>query len=166
MKKLYVEDQLPVDATTAWDLFESEAFRERLASETGLSAVVLASTDEGTVQRRTLRFTSKNELPGVASKALGMKHLTYDQTTRFDRATGRLDWTVKLPVLTDRVRVEGRTVITDTPGGSRRVVDGQIEVSMPVIGGQIEKVVVGEFEKSMRRAVDIVRGMIRDRGAT
>lgn len=164
MKKLYMESHLPVDAATAWDLFESDAFRDRLAAETGLSSEVLSSREEGAVRHRTLRFTSRNELPAVAAKAMGMKHLTYDQTTRFDPTTGRLDWAVKLPVLTDRVKVEGRTTITDAPGGSKRVVDGTIEVAMRVIGGQVEKVVVSEFEKSMQRAVDIVRQMIRERG--
>lgn len=164
MKKLFVESHLPVDAATAWDLFESDAFRDRLAAHTGLTSEVLESREEGSVQIRRLRFTSANELPAIAAKAMGMKHLTYEQTNRFDASASRLDWTVSLPVLADRVRVAGVTTIQDAAGGCKRVVDGTIEVQMRLIGAQVEKIVVGEFEKSMQRAVDLVRDMIRERG--
>lgn len=162
MQKLYVESDLPVSAATAWEVFESDAFRERLAAQTNLSSEILEEKQEGSVQVRRMRFVSGNELPGVVAKALGMKNLTYEQVNRFDPTTGRLDWTVHLPVLQDRVKVGGITVITDTPGGSRRVVDGTIEVNMRLIGGQVEKLVVGEFEKSMSRAVDVARELIRE----
>ena len=160
MQKLYIVSQLPVSPAVAWDVFESDAFRDRLAEQTGLSSEVLERRDEGSVEVRRLKFVSGNELPAIAAKALGSKRLSYEQINRFDLAKSRLDWTVSLPVLGERIRVEGSTLITPDGAGSRRVVDGEIEVKMRFIGGQIEKAVVGEFEKSMRRAVDLALEMM------
>lgn len=162
--KLYVESLLPVDPATAWSLFESSEFEQRLEAKTNLKCEVLESRDEGNGTFRRLRYTSGTELPTMVAKALGSKNLTYEQHNRFDRSTGTMQWTVQLPVAADRVSVSGTTSITAHDGGSKRVVDGEIVVRMRLIGGQIEKAVVGEFEKSMARAVDIVRDLIQEKG--
>ncbi len=162
--KLFVQSDLPFDAKTAWSLFESPEFDARLEDAANITCELLEEKMEGDVKVRRLRYTSKTELPGMVATALGSKNLTYVQTNRFDASKGRLDWTVALPVLTDRVDVGGVTTITDTSGGSRRVVDGEINVRMRLVGGRIEKAVVGQFEKSMRRAVDLVRDIAREKG--
>jgi hypothetical protein len=159
--KLYVESLLPVDPTTAWRLFESDEFDVRLAQQTNITAEKLEQTEtpDGMVSRR-MRYRSATELPSIVAKALGSKNLTYEQTNHMNRNTGTMVWSVQLPI--DRVKVAGTTAITAHPQGCRRVVDGEISVAVPLIGGQIEKAVVGEFEKSMGRAVDIVRQLIAE----
>ncbi len=161
--RLFVESVLPVDPARAWELFESEAFRVRLREKAKLTSEVLSTRMEGGVEIRRLRFQSGNELPGVVAKLLGSTHLRYEQENRLEASASRLTWTVALPVLTDRVKVSGVTTIYPHPDGCRRVVDGVCEVKVALVGGQIEKAVVGEFEKSMARAVEIVRDMIRER---
>jgi hypothetical protein len=163
VQKLYVESRLPVSPEVAWDVFESEEFRERLWSQTGTKSEVLSERDEGPVQVRKIKFTLARELPGMVAKALGSKHLSYEQENRLDLSKSRLDWVVVLPMLGDRVKVTGITTIEPSGEGSRRVVDGTIEVKMRLIGGQVEKAVVGEFEKSMRQAVDLALQMMRER---
>jgi hypothetical protein len=160
--RLYVESLLPVAPAKAWELFESAAFRQRLAARANLSSEIVSERMEGAVQLRRMRFRSGNELPGVVAKMLGATHLHYEQDNRFDPAASTLTWTVQLPVLTDRVKVGGVTSIQPHPDGCKRVVDGVCEVKVALVGGQIEKAVVAEFEKSMARAVDIVREMIRE----
>ncbi len=163
--KLLVESDLPVDAKTAWSLFESEDFDARLEDAANIVGEVLDVSQDGDIKVRRLKYRSKTELPTLVAKALGAKSLTYEQTNRFNPATGRMDWVVALPVLTDRVSVSGSTTITDKPsGGCRRVVDGEITVRMRFVGGSIEKAVVAEFEKSMSRAVDLVRDLAREKG--
>ena len=163
--KLYVESLLPVDPNTAWELFESAEFSQRLESKTNIQAEVLEERPDGDNKvYRHMKYVSGTELPKMVAKALGSKSLTYEQFNRLDRNTGRMEWRVELPVLKDRVSVSGTTTITDHDGGCRRVVDGDITVKMRLVGGQIEKAVVGEFEKSMGRAVDIVRDLIKEKG--
>lgn len=161
--KLQVVSDLPGDPALVWEVFEGEEFQKRLDAATGLRSEVLSTRQEGTVTVRRLRYTSRKELPGIVAKALGSSTLSYEQENRLDAATSELRWVVHLPVIGDRVKAAGTTRITPAAGGSRRVVDGELTISIPLIGGQIEKVLGGEFEKSMSRAVDIARELLRER---
>lgn len=160
--RLFVESILPVDPPRAWALFESDAFRQRLKARANVHSEVVSTRTEGPIEIRRMKFRSGNELPAVVQKLLGATHLAYDQENRLDAAASTLSWTVSLPVLSDRVKVGGTTSIHPHPEGCRRVVDGVVEVKVALVGGQIEKAVVAEFEKSMARAVEIVREMIRE----
>lgn len=162
MQKLFVESQFNDPPAAVWDVFESDAFRDRLSAETGLVQELLEERNEGDVQIRRVKFTSGNDLPKLVAKALGAPRLSYEQTNRFDPANNKLDWSVDLPMLGDRVSVEGVTRLTPTDAGCRRTVDGSIEVRMRMVGGQIEKAVVKEFEKSMVRAVELAKQMLQE----
>ena len=162
--KLYVASDLDFDPETAWEIFESDEYGRRLEQATDLVCTVLSEGRDGDIATRHVRYVSKRELPGMVAKALGSKSLTYEQHNRFDAARSRMDWRVVIPA-SDRVQVSGITTITATPTGSRRVVDGDITVQVRLIGGQIEKAVVAEFERSMRRAVDLVRQIHDERSA-
>lgn len=155
--KLYVASDLSFDPVTAWEIFESDEFGQRLEQATDLVCTVLSESTDGPLKKRKLKYVSKRELPTMVGKALGSKNLTYEQHNTFDPAKSELRWEVFLPVMQDRVTVNGVTTIKEAPGGSRRVVDGTIEVRVRLVGGQIEKAVVAEFERSMQRAVDLAR---------
>ena len=162
MQKLVIEATFPTDAATTWELFESERFRKRLAADSGISAELLSEREEGKVQVRTFLYKAARELPTVAAKALGSKHLTYEQTNRFDPVANRLDWSIAMPGVGDRVSIGGITTIVPEGTGCKRRVEGTIEVKIRFIGGQIEKAVVGEFAKSMGRVNDLVKEMIAE----
>jgi hypothetical protein len=163
--RLYVESDLPVDPATCWEIFESDAFRERLQERARLKQKILEERTEGGITFKKIRTEPERELPAVAAKLLGASKLSYVQSNRLDVANNRLDWTVQMDVMSDRVEVKGQTRVEPLPsGGCRRVVDGEINVRVRLVGGQIEKAVVAEFEKSMERAVEIARELIRERG--
>jgi hypothetical protein len=164
MKKLLVESHLPTDVKTAWELFESDRFRDRLAQQTGIHSEVLSERQEGSVVVRRMKYVSGRDLPAIAATALGAKRLAYEQTNRLDLANSRLDWSIDLPVVGDRVTVSGVTTMEPAPGGCKRKVEGTIEVRMRLIGGQIENAVVGEFEKSMEKVVELARELLREDG--
>ncbi|HMV67119.1 MAG TPA: DUF2505 domain-containing protein [Myxococcota bacterium] len=161
--KLRLVSELPGDPALVWDVFEGEEFQRRLDAQTGLRTEVIDVRQEGTVTIRRLRYASRTELPAVVARALGSSTLSYEQENRLDSATSRLTWVVKIPVLGDRVKASGTTVITPAGAGSRREVEGDVSIAIPLIGGQIEKVIAGEFEKSMGRAVEIARALLDER---
>lgn len=162
MQKLFVESLLTVTPEVAWSVFESQDFRTRLAEKTGLTSEIIEQRTEGDVEITVLKFTSGTSLPTIVAKALGSSHLTYQQTNRYDVKKSRLDWDVSVPKLGERLRVGGATIIVPHPDGSRRTVNGEIEVKVRLVGGQIEKVVANEFRKSMEGAVDLARELMPD----
>lgn len=164
--RLFVDSQLPASPAVCWEVFEGAEFQARLEAQTGLRTEVLEERQEGPVTVRRLRYASRAELPAVAATALGSKNLAYEQENRLDLSRSSLTWVVRIPLAGDRVKASGTTVIHEAPGGSRRVVEGDVTISVPFVGGTIEKAVVGEFEKSMARAVEIARQILAERGHT
>ena len=163
MQTLSIDAVFPADPATMWEIFESEAFRARVEADTGMTAKLLEERMEGDVSVRKFAYTSGRDLPTIAAKALGASRLSYEQTNRLDLAKGRLDWSIHLPVVSDRVKIGGYTTILPDGDGCRRRVEGTLEVKMRFVGGQIEKAVVGEFAKSMTRVNDIAREMLAAR---
>lgn len=161
--KLQLTSDLPGDPALVWEVFEGEEFQRRLDAQTGLRTEVIETRQEGTVTIRRMRYASRTELPSVVARALGSSTLSYEQENRLDSSTSRLTWVVRIPVLGDRVKASGTTVILAHGSGSRRTVEGEVTISIPLIGGQIEKVIGAEFERSMGRAVEIARGLLEER---
>lgn len=165
--KLFVESVLDADPATVWEVFESEAYRQRLDAEAQIQQQILEERTEpdGIVFRR-VRTEPDRELPKVVAKLLGAPKLCYLQENRLDLDQNKMTWQVTLDLdsLADRVEVSGTTTCTALPDGRcRRVVDGDIEVRVRLVGGQIERAVVAEFERSMQRAVALAEQMLRER---
>lgn len=161
--KLQIVSDLPGDPALVWEVFEGAEFQRRLDAQTGLRTEVIETRQEGGVQVRRMKYTSRTELPAVAARALGTSTLSYEQENRLDAAASKLTWVVRIPMLGERVKASGTTVIVPSGAGSRRTVDGEVSISIPLIGGQIEKIIGGEFEKSMGRAVEIARELVNER---
>ena len=161
--KLYVEDHLPAPPSVVWEVFESDEYKERYHEETGDTLHLLERRVEGDIEVQRIRNEPKRELPGVVARALGAKKLCFVQENRLDLTQSRMEWTVKLDLLPDLVSVNGTTSCLEDGDGTKRVIDGEIQVKVPLVGGQIERLVVAEFEKSMRRAVDLALEMLDER---
>ncbi len=163
--KLYSESEFPCDPATVWEVFSSDAFLARLRDVTQITQTVLDRREENGVLVERVRNVSSKELPSMMSRALGAKTLTYDQINRFDAARDRLEWSVELPVMSDKVDIRGVTTAQVRGSSTVRIVDGVCTVRVPLVGGRIEKVIVSEFTKSYAKASDIAREMIRGRQA-
>jgi len=164
--KLFVRTAFECDPETLWALFNDDAeFNERLEAASGVCREVVERHDEGDVQVWRLRCASKKELPKFMAKALGAKHLTYDQVSRFDRARNELQWDVVPTLLSDRVTATGVTRLIPGDGECERVIDGEITVRIPLIGGRIEKKLVEEIQGSYEKAAQIAADLIDEREA-
>jgi hypothetical protein len=97
------------------------------------------------------------------AKAMGSKHLEYNQTSRFNRATNVLEWNVVPTVMADRVTAKGRTEVTVQGGQCLRVINGEIKVKVPLIGGRIEKKLMEEIGSGYERAAEIAASLIAAR---
>ena len=64
----------------------------------------------------------------------------------------------------DRLRCRGRFTITDQPGGSRRVVAGELQVKAPLVGGRVEQAIVSGLEEYLEAEAPVVDAWIRGSG--
>ncbi len=166
--KLFVESVLDADPATVWEVFESEAYRRRLDAEAQIQQQILEErTEPDGILFRRIRTEPDRELPKVVAKLLGAPKLCYLQENRFDPEQSKMRWQVTLEAMPDRVDVSGTTTCTALPDGRcRRVVDGELEVRVRLVGGQIERAVVAEFERSMQRAVALAAEMLQERASS
>ncbi len=162
--KLNATATFPAPVQTVLETFLTPEFDRRLEAATKVRYEVLSEHREGTVEVRRLKFISGTELPGLVAKALGSSTLSYEQVNRLDRASGRLEWEVHVPVLGSTLHCRGVTTCVAQPGGgTARVLDGEINVRIPLVGGKVEELVGAEFSKSYARANEIALALIREK---
>lgn len=164
--KLSIRNTFACDPATLWHIFNEDAeFDRRLEAESGVIREVTEQREEGSRRIWKLRCTSKKELPGFMATALGSKHLTYDQVSTFDPERNTLHWEVVPTLLSDRVTAKGVTRVYDHGGECERVIEGEISVRVPLVGGRIEKKLLEEIEASYVRAAAIANDLIDERDA-
>ena len=161
--KLSIRNTFPCDPATLWEVFDSPEFNELLDTESGVRREVVSITMEGDIEVKNLRCISKKDLPGFMAKAMGTKHLEYNQTSRFNAKTNVLEWTVIPTVLTGRVTAAGITTVTQQGSSCERHVDGEITVRLPLVGKRIEKKLMEEIGNSYVRAAAIANRIIAGR---
>lgn len=164
--KISMDNQFECSPEVLWDIFEDPEFDRRLEEETGVRREVLESrTEEDGVEYKKLKCISLKEMPAMMQKALGTEQFEFEQENWLDRKAGILKWQVNTPFLTDRVDAGGTTRVEETANGSRRLVDGEIVIRLPLVGKKMEKKLSGNIQVSYEKAAAIAREMIKEREA-
>lgn len=161
--KLNIRNRFACSPDELWDLFLEPEFDRRMTAKSDLDTELLEVRAEGDVEIRRVRVTNRTELPGVVARVVGSKHLTYEQETRLERASGRQSWKVIPPQMADKIIARGVTQVRPQAGGCERAVEGNFEVRIPFVGRQIEKVVVSSVERSFEVAAGVVQAMLAER---
>ena len=159
--KLYVRNQFDCTPGKFWEMYWDDAFDAMLRKESAVEREVLEERTEGDVLIRRVRFTPDRELPGAVATLLGAKKLVYEQENRWDKSSGTMYWKVIPTILPGKLEAKGTFKVLPTPGGCEQVVDGDIQVKVMFVGGQIEKAVVAEVEKSYEKTAAACREWLK-----
>ena len=112
-------------------------------------------------------MSPRKELPALVQKAIGQPRLSYVQEIEEDAATLSTRWKVIPDFLTEKVKCSGTSRIVPAAGGCDRIIEGAIDVAIPLIGGTIEKQIVEQISRSYDKAAEVLRTFILDKaGAT
>lgn len=163
--KLNVRHRFDCTPETFWEMYWDAAFDEALRAESGVTREILEEREEGDVLIRRIRITPDRELPGPAAALLGAKKLVYEQENRWDKAAQVLHWRVIPTILPGKLDAAGTFRVEAVPGGCEQVVEGDITVNVRLVGGQIEKAVVAEVQKSYDKTAAVSREWLKNREA-
>ena len=156
--KLDVTHTFPCPARYLWDLTNDPEFVAGSDARARVEKTVLEERTEPDGRRfQRLRFTSQVPLTPVAAKLLGASHLTYEQLQWIRDDEMRLDWEVLPPIAGRRFKAVGEYRIVphgDDGEQCRRIVSGNIEVGVPMVGKRIEEAVVSEIRRSYDLAAE------------
>ncbi len=146
-----------------WDVFAEPEFDRRLREETGVERELLEAKYEDGVQFERIRSVSNRELPAVMKTALGIERFEFEQQNRLDRSENILNWTVSTPFLSDRVDAGGTTRVEATDTGCTRIIDGQVDIRLPLVGRKMERKLLGNIRESYEKAARIAADLLQKR---
>ena len=103
-------------------------------------------------------------LPAAVTTVVHPERLTWVQETIHDHDERSARFRLLPDHYPDRLRCRGRFTITDQPGGSRRVVAGELQVKAPLVGGRVEQAIVSGLEEYLEAEAPVVDAWIRGSG--
>ncbi len=102
--------------------------------------------DGRTVQRFEVK-ANPSDIPGAAKKALPAEAFQWVEESVWDSAAKRFDWKIITKVMTDKIQCSGKVFYESTGStGTRRIVEGEIDIKIPFVGRIAEKVILGKVE--------------------
>jgi hypothetical protein len=161
--KLRIAHRFSCSASDYWSATRGPAYEAELAAKADVDLERLGTESRGTSVIERVRVKPRRELPPLAAKAVGASRLSYVQETESDDAQRTTRWKVTPDVLPGKVRCEGTSRVVDVPGGCERVLEGEITVSIPLVGSTIEKHVVEQLEASYERTAEVTRQFLAAR---
>jgi hypothetical protein len=147
--KLNVRYAYPCSPDRYWEMYWDDGFDAKLQENSTVDRQVIEETDADGVLTRKLRFTPESELPRPVAKMLGTSKLVYEQLNVWNRANSEMTWEVLPSFLSaDKFTAKGTFRVVPSAAGCELQIDGDIEVKVRFIGGQIEKQVVAQVEEA------------------
>jgi Protein of unknown function (DUF2505) len=145
--KIYASHHLPCTPETFWRLYFDDAYREALDREIGLAEhVILSDEPRGDKRFIRARLTPRREVPRAVQKMVKSATLGYVEERLYDADRSRIDWTALHGALGRRFHCQGLFRVEREGDGSRRVLEGEIRVSILGVGKLIEKTIASDVE--------------------
>ena len=160
--KLNVRHTFPCTLDVFWQMFWDDDYDRMLSESAGVTRTTLWDREEGDGRIWRMRFTPDQELPAVMARAIGTNKLIYEQESRLD-ADRVLHWDVFPAVVPDKVTARGTMKALEGRGGVDRIVDGEITVRIPLVGGRIEKAIHKSVMDSYERAAEVTLRWLDER---
>jgi uncharacterized protein DUF2505 len=130
----------PVDAVMA--VLGDTEFHRALTLPDLAPPEVLVAEDDGAEIRLALRYAYTGSVDPMVKRFIGLGDLTWRQELDLDRTTGR--GALRFAADADPRKLHGEATLVFEPvdGGCCRQVDGELKVSIPVVGGMAERAIV------------------------
>ena len=156
-----IEDDFDVSAERYWEVFFSEEYNAAMwpALEIEHELLMLERTGEGADLKieRKQRLTPKREVPGFLKKFVADK-IAYTEHNHFSRKDNVMKTVTTPSFMAEKIKTEGVYRLVELgPNKVRRIWEGSAKVSVPLLGGRIEKHLVGEIRESYRKATEFTR---------
>lgn len=165
--KYRIEDTFDVDATRYWDVFFDDDYNTALFEHLDIdyTPVKLERTGEGEdlVIVREQELIPRRDVPKVIKK-LAKGAIAYREHNRFFASEHRIEVQTVPSFLADKVVTKGSYWLEPTDdGGVKRIFEGECNVTIPVVGKSIEKIIVEEVKASYAKTADFTRRWMSER---
>lgn len=166
--KFTLRDIFHTDADTYWNrIFFDPEYNRRLYLEAlkfRSWELVELTGEPGGVRTRRMRTEPRSEAPAVVTKLVGGS-IAYEETGRFDPASGIWRYEIKTSKLSDKVRIAGSLWVEPRgPKRIERVCECEVEVKVPLVGTTVEAFIEKTTRESYAATARFTNDFIRDHG--
>ncbi len=139
-------------------LYFDDAFNDEMCKAVRLERTLLKKERTGDIIVRHTRVAPiGREIPAPVAKVIGASRIEYVEELTYDFAKHTGVWQTIPQVLPDKVETKGTLAFLSTGAGCTRISEGDINVKIFGVGGIVEKVIVGDVEKSYEDAARFTR---------
>ena len=162
--RMQVTHHFDADVETVFALMSDPDFCTRKYADAGASDIQIDS-DQGDngpklVSRRKLTV----DLPGFAKKVMQPTNTVVqtDEWSAADGGTRTCRYTVEVQGVPSRI--DGTVTLTPDGGGTRQDVQAEVKVSIPLLGGKLEKFAVDNGVKALDHEAEFTAAELAARG--
>jgi uncharacterized protein DUF2505 len=117
---------------------------------------VLSREESGTVVTLRVRYEYTGGLDSLARRVLRSGDVSWVQETTLDRGTHRTEFNVVPKVYPDRFRCSGTMQLHEEGTGTRRLIDGELRIKVPVFAGRAEGLILPGLRSRMNREAELL----------
>ena len=153
--------EFDTDVKSYWSLFLSPEFTEALMSALRMKNYkLLSKTDDGTTLRRSQSMEPTVALPSMFAKVV--PNLGYTEHDTLNWATNTMKVVIEPASMKDKFQTSADYIVT--PIGDkrcRREFRGDTKVSIPLLGGKMERFTVEQMKEAYDVAARVTREWIQ-----
>ena len=141
------------------------ALLERMAGLPKLGTPVLLDDDrDGSQVRRRVRYQFTGDLNAAVRRVVDPARLTWVEESTTDLESHRTSWHIVPDHYGSMIRCAG-TFRLEASGtdATRRITEADIRVTMPLVGGRVEKAIVSGLEEHARGEQTVVDAWLEER---
>jgi hypothetical protein len=155
--KFSIEQRFNHDADTVLAALTDPGFISAMAGLPKLGRPELLMRDErGTHLAIHVRYAFVGELSGAVRRVVDPARLTWVEESTIDLASHAAAFRIVPDHYTSLLQCAGTSELTPAGRGSRRVTDGELRVSVPLVGGRVERAVVSGLQEHAAAEADLV----------
>ncbi len=146
-----------IDPESFWKMFFSEAYEAELFRRLKMRTfTVLERREEGNSLWRKVKLEPEGDVPAWASSVV--RDTGYTEHDHLHRDRSVMDVTIEPAMMKERFHLTGIFKVTPLgPGRCRREFSGEIRISVPLLGGKIEKFMVDKMREGYDTAAAFTR---------
>lgn len=153
--------EFDIDVANYWKIFLSKDFNDALYRQLNMKKhEVVKQTDDGKVFHRVQTFEPSTPIPSFLQSIV--KDTGYTEIDNLDWSKNAMDVIIETQMFKDRFDMRGVYTVSPLGDGSRcrREFKGEAKVSIPLIGGRVEKYMMEQLRDSYDVAARVTREWI------
>ena len=153
--------EFDTDVKSYWKIFLSPDFNKDMFAELKMKNYeVLEQKDDGKIFYRKQTLEPTTPIPGFLQSII--KSTGYTEIDHLDWSTNVMDVKIETAMFKDKFHLNGKYSVSPLGDGSRckREFRGDVKVSMPLVGGKIEKYMMEQMRDSYEIAARVTRKWI------